>query len=462
MISFFWIVTILFVILLIAQWTVFFCVRNYIFARPKFRISLRHVAFFLLSVVANLLVAFLSVNASWAGPESLLRQSLSVSYFFYLGLCLALFLFFLALGCVYLALEMATAGYRAGRSISGINGRREVSQDCGPSSKVQDPARQCSFAGESNFTMSRRAFMRYTASTGTLAIVGLGSYGLLEGYEAPKVDVIQFSSRSLEGLTRPINIIQITDLHFGMFFGASALKDLVKKLNSLEADALVITGDLFHSPTTPVESAAPILKNLRDRRWGNFAVLGNHDFYAGVQRSVKAIQDAGIRLIRNEWVTFNEDGVSINMGGIDDPGVNWLTGREFPKFQAFMNALHEEPGFRILLSHRPVVFPLAAKENIDLTLSGHTHGGQITFPVPWSSRPWSLAGFFSPYTLGLYESGRSRMYLNRGVGLTFVPTRINCPPEIAIIRLTPPELTGERSIVSRVGDMSHGTESSKV
>lgn len=461
MLSFFWIVTILFVILLIAQWTVFLCVRKYIFARPKFRITLRHVFFFLLSVAANLLVALLSINASWAGPESLLRQSLSVSYFFYLGLCLALFLFFLALGCVYIALEMATAGYRAGKSIAGMNGRGDVPQNCRPSSKVQDPEHQCSFAGESSSTMSRRAFMRYTASTGTLAIVGLGSYGLLEGHQTPKVDVIPISSLSLDGLTKPINIIQITDVHFGMFFGASALRELVKKLNSLEADALVITGDIFHSPNTPVESAGPILKDLRDRRWGNFAVLGNHDFYAGVRRSVKAIRDGGIRLIRNEWVTFNEDGVGINMGGIDDPGVNWLTGREFPKFKAFMNGSPEDSGFRILLSHRPVVFPLAAKENIDLTLAGHTHGGQITFPIPGMSRPWSLAGFVSPYTLGMYESGNSRMYLNRGVGLTFVPTRINCPPEIAIIRLTPPTPTGEGSLVSRVGDMGHATRNSK-
>jgi hypothetical protein len=223
-----------------------------------------------------------------------------------------------------------------------------------------------------------------------------------------------------------------------MFFGSFSLAALVASLNSIEADAVVLTGDLFHSPNTPVESAAPILGKLKNRRWGNFAVLGNHDFYAGVDRSVKAIKEGGIRLLRNEWLEFHEDGVNISFGGIDDPLANWLTGNHFPAFDKFMSEAPMAPGFRILLSHRPVVFPLAVRDNIHLTLSGHTHGGQITFPAPGEDRPWSLAALVSPYTLGMYELGNSRMYVNRGVGLTFVPARINCPPEIAVMNLVPP------------------------
>ena len=98
MLSFFWIVVILFIILLLAQWTVFLCIRKYVWARPKLIIRTPHMVFFFLSALINLALAFLSIDSSVAGQNSLLRQSISISYFFYLGVCLALFLFFVALG----------------------------------------------------------------------------------------------------------------------------------------------------------------------------------------------------------------------------------------------------------------------------------------------------------------------------------------------------------------------------
>ena len=441
MLSFYWIVFILFVILLVAQWTVFFCVRNYILARPSFKIRPRHIAYFVLSVAANLLMAIMSINASWSGADSILRQSLSVSYFFYLGLCLCLFLFFMALAGFYSIFQVIRVGHRAAKSM--IEGNlRELRSETKSDYSVTQVSTLSEHAGDrSQIKLSRRTFMRYTASTGALAIVSFGSYGLLEAYETPRVNILKFSDPSLDGLSRPVNIIQITDLHYGMFYSGSALRNLIRRLNSIEADAVVVTGDIFHSPMTSVEPVGPILRNLRKRSWGNFAVLGNHDFYAGVHRSVKTIQEGGLRLLRNEWMTFDEGETKIHLGGIDDPKVNWLTGKEIPNFHEFTRKKPRAPGFYILLSHRPVVFPLAVKAGINLTLAGHTHGGQFTIPAPGASRPWSLAGLVSPYTLGLYESGQSRMYLNCGVGLTFVPARINCPPEIAVIRLEPPGKT---------------------
>jgi predicted MPP superfamily phosphohydrolase len=441
MLSFFWIVVILFIILLLAQWTVFLCVRKYVWARPKLIIRTPHVAFFFLSVLVNLALAFVSIDTSVVGANSLLRQSLSISYFFYLGVCLALFLFFVALGGFNLVFTSVVALYKTVKSLflrrcGRIDSTLSTSRDKGQEELSLQP-----MGVVANSALSRRTFMRYAASAGTLAVVGSGSYGLAQAYEPPRVDVIPVPDMALEGLTKPIDIIQVTDLHYGMFYYSSELEALVEKLNSMDGAAVVITGDIFHSPETPVESAAPFLRKLRRRRWGNFAVLGNHDFYAGVKRSVKAIQDGGLQLLRNEWTSFNQDKVNIHLGGIDDPKVNWLTGNRFPSFDLFINRQPLEPGFRILLSHRPVVFPLAVRENIQLTLSGHTHGGQITVPIPGSTRPWSLAGLVSPYTLGMYKSENCHMYLNRGVGLTFIPARINCPPEIAVIRLTPPERT---------------------
>ena len=441
MISFFWIVTFLFVILLVAQWTVLLCVRKYMLALPKFHFGIRNLAILGLSVIVNLVIAYLSIMPFWADNYSELKQFISVSYFFFLGICLALFVFFIALG----GIDLLFGAFRSALNFIMRQKRSTYQAGVDDDKKLNRSIEENAFSGatdeRADSKMTRRTFMRYAATTGTGAIVTLGSYGLAEAYDSPKLESFEVTDQSLIGLSRQIRLIQVTDIHYGMFYGSFSLGALVGNLNSIEADALVITGDLFHSPNTPVESAVPILRRLRKRRWGNFAVLGNHDFYAGIERSVQAITQGGISLLRNEWITFHEDGANIRIGGIDDPRANWLTGKQFPEFFEFIRKEPQEPGFRILLSHRPVVFPLAVQQNIHLTLSGHTHGGQITLPAPGELRPWSLAGLVSPYTLGMYKEGNSRMYVNRGVGLTFVPARINCPPEIAIINLVPPGLS---------------------
>ncbi len=438
MISFFWVVSLLFVLLLIVQWTVFLCVRKYILTRPKFQYGLRGLVGLALSVILNLLIAYVAVVPNWSDQESILNQFISVSYFFYLGICLALFVFFLALGGVDLVIRAVRVALDFLTRERILTQQAVVDTGLKNMNNIEENLLTGTTGEQTNSTMTRRSFVRLAATTGTAAIVTLGSYGLAEAYDSPKLESFDVTDPSLTRLFRKIRIVQVTDIHYGMFYSGLSLATLVSSLNSIEADAVVITGDLFHSPNTPLESATPVLRKLRKRRWGNFAVLGNHDFYAGVERSVKAITDAGIRLLRNEWVKFHEEGVNIRIGGIDDPRANWLTGKQFPEFDEFLRKEPQEAGFRILLSHRPTVFPLAVSENIHLILSGHTHGGQMTLPVLGESRPWSMAGLVSPYTLGLYQSGNSLMYVNRGVGLTFVPVRINCPPEVAIINLIPP------------------------
>ena len=235
----------------------------------------------------------------------------------------------------------------------------------------------------------------------------------------------------------PITLIHVTDCHFGMFFGPDELRNLVDQLNSLQGDALCITGDIFHSARAVVEQATPVLKKLKARPLGNFAVLGNHDFYAGEMRSVESLQDAGFTILRNQWITLKVRNLALHMGGVDDPLIRRIRRNRFPRFDTFMSKAPVESGLRILLSHRPAVFPQAAKQKIDLVLAGHTHGGQIVIPVPGRERGMSVADLVSEYTHGWYKSDTSSMYLNRGVGLTFLPWRIHCPPEIAVIHLNP-------------------------
>jgi predicted MPP superfamily phosphohydrolase len=211
-----------------------------------------------------------------------------------------------------------------------------------------------------------------------------------------------------------------------------------------------ITGDVFHSARTVVEQATPVLKKLRARPLGNFVVLGNHDIYAGKIRSMESLRAAGLTLLRNEWISARAGSSTVHLGGIDDPAGNRKLGHEFPGFDVLMKKCPAGSGVRILLSHRPGVFPCAARRDIDLVLAGHTHGGQIVFPVPGRQEGVSVADIVSDYTQGWYRSGASRMYLNRGVGLTFLPWRIYCPPEIAVIRLTPARDRGESGFVQRL------------
>jgi hypothetical protein len=263
-------------------------------------------------------------------------------------------------------------------------------------------------------------------------------YGLAEAYGKPVVEEFDVIHPMLAGLRHPISVIQISDFHFGLFYGTPELEKLVDQVNAIEADLLVITGDVFHSPLSVKQDAARALSRLRSRRFGNFAVLGNHDFYAGVRESVEYIEKSGVRLLRDGWTTLRDRDVRIHLGGIDDPMGSWLFGKEFPHFGLFTAKTPSEPGMRILLSHRPAVLPFASRAGIDLVLAGHIHGGQIIMPLPGRQEGVSLASLVSPYTYGWYREGSCRLYLNRGVGLTFIPWRVNCRPEITVFHLKPP------------------------
>ncbi|MFH0822693.1 MAG: metallophosphoesterase, partial [Pseudomonadota bacterium] len=287
--------------------------------------------------------------------------------------------------------------------------------------------------------LTRRAFLRWSAVAGMAGAGVLAGSGIAQAYGDPVIEEFNFIHPALGPMGKTITVIQVTDLHFGMFFGIQELERLVTLLNRLEGDALVITGDLFHSRMTPVESAPPILSGLRTRPLGNFAVMGNHEFFTGEERSVAAMEQCGLVVLRDRWVSFREGDGFLHLGGLDDPRVNWVWGTEFPNYGRLLRTLPREPGFRVLLSHRPAVLPLAARSEMDFVLSGHIHGGQIIVPVPGTERGLSIARTASTYTHGWYREGNCRMYLNRGAGLTFVPWRIHCPPEIAVFHLRGPK-----------------------
>ncbi|MGH7428843.1 MAG: metallophosphoesterase, partial [Candidatus Methylomirabilaceae bacterium] len=162
-------------------------------------------------------------------------------------------------------------------------------------------------------------------------------------------------------------------------------------------------------------------------RYGSFAVLGNHEhWYGEPEEFVAAFGAEGITVLQNDHRVIETDRGRIAVAGIDDLRV----GR--PDLERALAGL--DPSLpTILLSHRPEIFPRAAARGIGLTLAGHYHGGQVK--VELLGFTLSVARLLSPYTEGLYHLGGSRLYVNRGLGTTGTPVRINAPPEITLLHL---------------------------
>jgi len=405
------------------------------------------------------------MNDRWLPLNPIYKKIASVGFFSYLGFTFVLALYFGLMRAAETAAHLLQRTFKGPFGVTGAGGIAVDERGCftghGGSNKRlnsggEEGSRTSSagnyhpeqerghlelavapsWAGElSGSIIGRRAALKIAAAGGLVAATAMLGEGIVEAYQKPVTQEWDFRHPMLSGLEGSLTIVHATDFHFGMFLDVEDLARLVETLNRIDGDALFLTGDIYHSPLTPIEKSVPILKRLKGRRMGNFAVLGNHEFYAGVSRSLSALEEAHIHVLRNQWHTYEDGCVRVHIGGIDDPIKNWLTGTSFPKFSYLMKIVPREPGMKLLLSHRPTILPEASKAEIDLVLSGHTHGGQIILPSISQRRGISVARLVSQFTHGWYHMGNTTMYLNRGVGLTFVPWRINCPPEIAVFRL---------------------------
>jgi predicted MPP superfamily phosphohydrolase len=450
-------------LMILSQWFVFTSMRRYLF--QNYEAITRKTAYLVLSVLglANLGAVMLAIGSDWFPPGTYERKVATVLFFSYLGLVLTMSLFFLVLRALSQVLNLKDAVTSIAKKILNRSGslpeQAEGDSDSTGSQGVGASAQSALTLGTSEELQiarpaalnaepegsgrisripshSRRTFLKWSTATGLVGALGYAGHGMAEAFRDPVVEEFHLKLPELAGLKRPVTFLHITDFHFGLFFGTGELERLVEKTNAMDGDALFITGDVFHSQMSQVMVAGPVLEKLKPRRFGNFVVLGNHDFYAGEWRTMDTLHGSGLTLLRDQWVTLDTPGAKIHLGGIDDPLANWIWGKDFPGFKRFMEGVPSADGVKILLSHRPSVLPLAAESDIDLVFAGHIHGGQVILPTGNSERGLSLARLASPYTHGWYSESTTRMYLNRGVGLTFVPWRINCPSEIAVVHVS--------------------------
>jgi predicted MPP superfamily phosphohydrolase len=217
--------------------------------------------------------------------------------------------------------------------------------------------------------------------------------------------------------------VQISDVHYGMLQENGRLAEIVSRVNSLQPDLVVITGDLVDEAVSHMEKMRLPLANLKSR-CGIMAIMGNHEFFAGVERVETILRQSGIQVLRNE-IKLLPGGIQVL--GMDDPTFYRRRGLPWPELNGFVKRLDpEKPS--ILLYHQPLHFEEAAASGVGLQLSGHIHGPQFFPMVP-------VVRLFFPRYRGLYHLRDSYLYVSRGVGTGGPPMRLGSPPELVYIRL---------------------------
>jgi uncharacterized protein len=279
--------------------------------------------------------------------------------------------------------------------------------------------------------MTRREFLKVLArSIGIVSAASLG--GAFYGYqiEPHHVEVVRkaFSLRGLPAAFEGYTITQISDLHLGFFINADQVVKLAEQVNALNADVIVMTGDFVAGHKVVVaEQIEPALKPFVARD-GVYAILGNHDHWLNAQAVSQGIRAAGVSLLLNQHVRIQRGDESLYLAGVDDI---------WEKQHDLHAALRDIPeaACTILLAHEPdYADEVAADGRVALQLSGHSHGGQVRFPLRGAV---ALPHLGRKYDIGAYTIGDLQLYVNRGIGMTAVPLRFGCPPEITHITLHP-------------------------
>ena len=222
-------------------------------------------------------------------------------------------------------------------------------------------------------------------------------------------------------------VAQVSDIHAGVYMSEGDIAEIVAQTNALGAQMIFVTGDFVDSSDEQIPSLQKTLKNLR-AEYGVFGCLGNHDHFATASRVSAAMQNAGIVMLDNAHRTITVNGERLSIVGIDDAGGGF---RNYARLDDAVAGL-EKDSFKIMLSHHPDFFGEAKKAGMDLTLSGHTHGGQVGVDI--GSFHLNPAYLIHNYVKGLFVEEGKQLYVNVGVGVVGAPVR-TVPPEITLLTL---------------------------
>ncbi len=217
-------------------------------------------------------------------------------------------------------------------------------------------------------------------------------------------------------------IIQLSDRHHSPFTSLEHIERAIKIANRLRPDMFLLTGDYVSHDREYIAPVAAALGRLKSR-YGTYACLGNHDHWTDADLVTELFRGEGINVLVNQGFRFETRRGSFWIAGVDDHMVGKT---DVPA--SLRGSFPDE--MKLLLAHNPIIFREAARYGVDLTLSGHTHGGQIKLRddekriLPQRK-----------LKAGLHTRRNSQVYITRGIGTVVVPMRYQCPPEISLLEL---------------------------
>jgi uncharacterized protein len=293
-----------------------------------------------------------------------------------------------------------------------------------------------SHPGERLLSPSRRRFLTRTVVAASATPFAACAYGLL--YERLDIETThqRILLRNLPKAFDGFRIAQLSDIHIGPFMPVEDIRKCVATINQLKPDLVALTGDFVTWEPSPQGAVVDALAGLK-APFGIYGCMGNHERWAGVEDSItRLFASSGAKMLRFERAAIESSGERLNLIGVDYQ----TRGQYAPQREGFVTEyLHGVaplmlPGtVNILLSHNPNTFDRAAELGIDLSLAGHTHGGQVT--LEYISPDLSPARLISPYVRGWFRKGNSQLYVNRGIGTIFSPVRFGATPEITLYEL---------------------------
>jgi len=276
---------------------------------------------------------------------------------------------------------------------------------------------------------NRRLVIKAAAVAFPAVTVAAGARGVTHTFSDVKIHLLPIEFDNLPSALDGFRILHLTDSHLGIFKSLADLEDVVARAAELRPDMVLHTGDISDELSILPAALAAMSSIVAPGR--AYAVLGNHEYYRGLSEVLQAVDRSEVTLLRSAGREIDIGEASIYLGGADDPVT--MRGDTLPFLRKTVGrAFDNSPAdsFKILMSHRPEGFVAAADRGIDLTLAGHTHGGQVGYR---GRSFWS--NFMSErYLWGEYEIGKARLYLSSGVGQWF-PFRLGCPAEAPVIEL---------------------------
>ncbi len=297
--------------------------------------------------------------------------------------------------------------------------------------------------GESG--ISRLKFLSYLSVTfAVVPFVGF-MYGIFRGGFKYRVHKVKVSSNKLPQAFHGLKIVQLSDIHTGSFASIEPLEKAFKIAMDLKPDIIFFTGDLVNVQTDETDGFIDTYRKLQ-APLGVYSILGNHDYgdyrswnsdeekKANLVAIHKVHEDSGWRLLINENVELEKDGDKIALIGVENWGGN-MNFKKYGKLDQAYKGTEAHP-FKILLSHDPSHWNMEVRKlykDIDLTLSGHTHGFQLGIEIPGFK--WSPVKYIYPQWAGLYQDENQYLYVNRGLGFIGYPGRVGIWPEITLLEL---------------------------